>query len=192
MAALHGSFIVTSPPERIPVLIGRSGNVKRSIEERLGVRLNINSETGVVEITLAKPAHEGGDPVSLFKARDVVQAIACGFNPEKAMKLAEGDDVLIVLDLTEHVGKEKEALRRVKARIIGSGGKTRRIIEEYTHVDLSIYDDAVAVIGSAQDAAAAQEAVMMLINGSPHTVVYRFLDNYAQRRKLSGGMTSYR
>jgi rRNA processing protein Krr1/Pno1 len=35
-----------------------------------------------------------------------------------------------------------------------------------------------------EDVRAAQEAIEMLINGAPHSTVYKFLDGYAQRRKL--------
>ncbi len=184
MAAIHGSYFVNIPKERVPVLLGPSGSFKKRIEEELGVLLRVDS-TGVVELLLAKPMSEGGDPVSLLKARDVVLAVGCGFRPEKALKLLEDDVSLIIIDLPEHVGKNPENCSRVKARIIGSGGKTRRIIEENAHVDVSIYGDTVAIIGRPDDASAAQQAVMMLINGAPHSAVYKFLDSYAQRRKLA-------
>ena len=40
------------PRERIGVLIGANGNVKEYIERKLPVKLDINSETGDVIITL--------------------------------------------------------------------------------------------------------------------------------------------
>lgn len=171
------------------MLLGSSGSLKKKIEEELGVSLKVDPN-GVVEISLSKPMSEGGDPVSLLKAKDIVQAVGHGFKPEKALKLLEDDMSLIIIDLPEHLGKDPEDCSRVKARIIGTGGKTRRIIEENAHVDVSIYGDAVAIIGRPEDASAAQQAVMMLINGAPHSAVYKFLDSYAQRRKLTR-MTSY-
>ncbi len=184
MAALHGSYYVNIPRERVPALLGPSGSTKKRIEEELGISLKVDP-AGVVEISLSKPMSEGGDPVALLKAKDIVQAIGHGFRPDVALKLLEDDMSLIVIDVSEHVGKDPEDCTRVKARIIGTGGKTRRIIEENAHVDVSIYGDAVAIIGRPEDASAAQQAVMMLINGAPHSAVYKFLDSYAQRRKLS-------
>ena len=81
-------FAVNIPRERIGVLIGPKGSVKRRIEDELGVKLTIDSESGSVRIELKKPPEEGGDPVALFKARDVVEAIGRGFSPEKAFKLS--------------------------------------------------------------------------------------------------------
>jgi ribosomal RNA assembly protein len=73
----------------------------------------------------------------------------------------------------------------VMGRIIGAQGKTRRIIEETAHVDLAITRDKVSIIGHPEDVDAAKRAVMMLIEGAMHSTVYRFLDQYAQRRKFS-------
>ncbi|MEM4186789.1 MAG: KH domain-containing protein, partial [Candidatus Caldarchaeum sp.] len=93
---------------------------------------------------------------------------------------------LSVIDLTEYVGNNYNHLTRVKARVIGSQGKTRRIIEETCHVDVSIYGDTVAIIGEFDDVKAAEEAVVALVNGSPHGAVYRMLNDYARRRKTGG------
>ena len=180
------SFTVHVPKDRIGVLIGTQGKVKEEIEKRLGVKLKINSSDGTVIINLEKPPHEGGDPTSLFKARDIVTAIARGFSPERAFKLFEDNTFLSVVDISEYVGRSANNLVRVRARLIGTGGKTRRIIEENCHVDISIYGDTVAIIGYYDDVKAAEEAILALIKGAPHGAVYRMVDEYARRRKTGG------
>ena len=40
------------------------------------------------------------------------------------------DTFLEVIDLREYVGKSKSALNRIRGRIIGLNGKSRKIIEE--------------------------------------------------------------
>ncbi|MCS7132937.1 MAG: KH domain-containing protein, partial [Aigarchaeota archaeon] len=125
-------FMVTIPRERVGVLIGPQGSVKRRIEETLGVKLTIDSAEGSVRIELAKPPEEGGDPIALFKARDVVQAIGRGFSPEKAYRLFEEGAVLSIIDITEYVKPSRNNLVRVRARLIGRDGATRRLIEETT------------------------------------------------------------
>ncbi|MEM2909770.1 MAG: KH domain-containing protein [Nitrososphaerota archaeon] len=180
----HGVFTVIIPKDRIGVLIGVNGSVKETIEERLGVKLTVDSKDGVVSIELAKSPNEGGDPAALFKARDVVVAIGRGFSPDRAFKLFEEDTVLSIIHLEDFVGRNASNLVRVKARLIGTGGKTRKIIEENAHVLVSIYGDTVAMIGDPQDVEAAKEAVIRLITGSPHSAVYKMLDEYARRRKM--------
>ncbi len=179
-------FAVNIPRERVGVLIGPGGSVKKKIEETLGVRLKIDSNMGSVVIELAKPVEEGGDPVALFKARDIVRAIGRGFSPERAFKLFEDGIILSIIDITDYVKKNRNNLIRVRARLIGREGRTRKIIEETTHTYLSIYGDTVAIIGEEEDVKAAEEAVISIIEGAPHSSVYRMLDSYARRRKLGG------
>lgn len=182
----HSSFVVNIPRERVGVLIGEGGSVKAEIERLLGVSLQVDSSEGTVVISLAKPVEEGGDPASLFKARDIVTAIGRGFSPEKALKLVEDGTVLTVIDLTDYVGDSPNHLARVKARVIGTQGKTRRIIEETCQVDVSVYGDTVAIIGEYENVRAAEEAVTTLVRGAPHGAVYRMLNEYARRRKTGG------
>ncbi|MCS7117224.1 MAG: KH domain-containing protein [Thaumarchaeota archaeon] len=178
-------FYVNLPPERVAKLLGPNGSTKREIEERLGVRMDVDGSSGRVEIRLMRSPAEGGDPVALFKARDIVNAIGNGFRPESAMKLFSDNTALLVVDVSEFIGKDFRDLRRVMGRIIGTEGKTKRIIEETTHVDMAILGDRVSIIGHPEDVEAARRAVMMLVQGSPHSVVYKYLDQYAQRRKFS-------
>jgi len=167
-------------------LIGPQGSVKRRIEEVLGVVLEVDSGSGSVRIRLARRPEEGGDPVALFKARDVVQAIGRGFSPERAFRLFEDGVVLSVIDIADYVKPSRNNLVRVRARLIGREGRTRRIIEETTNTYVSIYGDTVAIIGEEEDVRAAEEAVIDLINGAPHSAVYRKLNEYARLRKLGG------
>ncbi|MCX8187779.1 MAG: KH domain-containing protein, partial [Nitrososphaeria archaeon] len=179
-------FMVTIPRERVGVLIGPQGSVKRRIEETLGVKLTIDSAEGSVRIELAKPPEEGGDPIALFKARDVVQAIGRGFSPEKAYRLFEEGAVLSIIDITEYVKPSRNNLVRVRARLIGRDGATRRLIEETTSTHVSIYGDTVSIIGGDEDVKAAEEAIIDLINGAPHPSIYKKLNEYARMRKLGG------
>lgn len=177
-------FIVNIPHERIGVLIGQKGVVKKTIEERLNVKLEIDSSTGSVKIDLAKPVNEGGDPLALFKARDIIEAIGRGFSPERAFRLFSENAMLSIINIDDYVKRTRNNIVRVKARLIGQEGKTRRIIEETTNTYISIYGDTVAIIGdSEEDVKAAEEAVISIINGAPHSSVYKFLNNYARYKK---------
>lgn len=177
-------FIVNIPVERVGVLIGKGGVVKKAIEEKLNVRLEIDSQFGSVKIELAKPLNEGGDPLSLFKARDVVEAVGRGFSPERAFRLFSENAILDIINIDDYVKRTRSNLVRVRARLIGQEGKTRRIIEETTDTYISIYGDTVAIIGEDEEnVRAAKEAVISIINGAPHSSIYKFLNNYARIRK---------
>lgn len=166
--------------DRVGVLIGSEGQVKKRIENTLGVQLTISGETGVVEV-----APQGGDtdPVSLLRARDIVTAIGRGFSPERAYALFDDNVVFEIIDLRELFGKNESDIRRVKGRIIGQEGKTRRIIEEMTKTNLSVYGDTVGIVGGYEEVATAREAVEMLLKGKQHATVYRFLRDRRREAK---------
>ena len=161
-------------------LIGPEGQVKATIENRLSVELTIDSETGDVTITLAK---EDSDPSLLFRAKEVVTAIGRGFSPDRAYRLiSDEDSALEVIDLREIFGRSPSDLQRVKGRIIGQEGKTRRIIEELTEADVSVHGHTVSIIANIDQMDVARQAIQMLLQGSQHSTVYRFL--HRKRREL--------
>jgi len=166
-------LFVKIPRERIGVLIGPNGETKREIEENLNVRLEVDSGSGDVTINLNE---DSNDPFQLFRARDIVLAIGRGFSPQRAFRLLRNeDDILTIIDLREIFGKNKSDIKRVKGRIIGKDGKTRRIIEESTETYISVYGHTVSIIGGVEGSRIAREAIDMLIRGSQHATVYRFL-----------------
>ncbi|MGC8895703.1 MAG: KH domain-containing protein [Candidatus Bathyarchaeia archaeon] len=178
------STFLKIPKERVGALIGPEGKTKKSIEEKLSVELQIESETGAVTIMLAENAN---DPSLLFKAKDVVTAIGRGFSPEHAFRLIRDEEVILdVIDLRTIFGRSESDIKRIKGRIIGMNGKTRKIIEELTDANICVYGHTVSIIGNIDQAQAAREAIQMLINGSQHSTVYRFL--HRKRRELKKKM----
>jgi len=174
---------VKVPKERIAVVIGKRGEVKRYLEKETKTKITVDSKTG--EITIESTS-KTDDPLAVWKARDVILAIGRGFSPERAKRLLKDDQLIEIIDISQFTGRSKNALRRVKGRIIGENGKTRKIIEETTGVSLSIYGRTVTLIGDYEWIRVAKKAIMMLIEGAPHGVVYRFLSkvrrNYKRER----------
>ena len=168
------------PGERIGALVGPEGHVKEAIEKNLSVSLKVDSYSGDVQIMLSPNAD---DPTFLFRAREVVTAIGRGFSPDHAFRLLNDfETVLEVIDLRETVGRSESDLKRLKGRVIGKEGKTRRIIEELSEASISVYGHTISIIGQADQAAIAREAIRMLVRGSLHGTVYRFL--HKKRREL--------
>lgn len=164
--------------ERVGVLIGKEGETKKEIEDRLKVRIYMDVEEGIVRIENA-----GDDVLAEWKARDIIKAIGAGLNPRKAMKLTSDDYVLEIIELEDIVGRSKKTLLRQKARIIGREGKTRRAVEAYTGADVSVSGKRVAIVGTPDRAEAAREAITMLTRGMPHGVVYKVLQKKARELK---------
>ncbi|RLF19759.1 MAG: RNA-processing protein [Thermoprotei archaeon] len=170
---------VQIPVERVGVLVGRGGSVKREIEDTYDVKLDVDSSTGRVCIELL----DTSDPAKLLTVKNIVQAIGYGINPERALKIFSDEDSAIhVIDLKHEVGGSRNNLVRIKGRIIGERGKARRLIEELTGTAIAVSENAVAIAGKLENVEVARRAIEMLISGSPHSVVWRYL--YAKRRQL--------
>lgn len=174
------STFVKIPKNRIGALIGPNAVTKELIEKKLNIQLDVDSESGDININLST---EATDPSVLFRAREVISAIGRGFSPEKARRLLEDEETtLLVIDLRDYVGKSESDIKRLSGRIIGREGKTRRLIEELTDTYVSIYGHTIGIIGTMEEAEIARQAVEMFIRGRLHTSVYRFL--HSKRREL--------
>jgi ribosomal RNA assembly protein len=174
--------VLKIPKDRIGVLVGKKGETKNKIEKELGVEIDIDEDG---EITIFS-TEEQKDPLATWKARDIVRAIGRGFNPEKALKLISDDYVLEIIDITDYAHSDN-AIRRLKGRVIGSGGKSRRYIEDLTDTDISVYGKTVAVLGEFEPVQIAKEAVSMILRGSSHAKMYKYLERHRQdikRREL--------
>jgi ribosomal RNA assembly protein len=167
------SMFVRIPKERVGVLVGPDGKVKQRVEEKFMVTLEIESESGGVKILLSEKA---SDPSLLFKAKDTVTAIGRGFSPEHAFRLLRNeDDIFDFVDLRVVFGRSESDIKRVKGRIIGANGKTRKLIEELTEASVVVYGHTIGFIGTFEQVDVARNAVQMLINGSQHHTVYKYL-----------------
>ena len=169
---------VKIPEERVGVLVGTNGDVKKRLEEKTGTTIDIDSESGDVTIDDSKAE----DPILALKCADTVKAMGRGFSPEKAMNLLSDDVYFTLIDIRDYVGKEKKHVRRVRGRIIGRRGKTRRLIEELTGVYMSVYGNTIGIIGGRVEMGVAVHAIELLLLGSEHATVYGFLEK--KRREI--------
>jgi ribosomal RNA assembly protein len=170
------------PLERVGVLVGKDGEVKKKIEDETGIVLNIDSENGDVTLDDTKSK----DPLLSLKCADMIKAIGRGFSPNKAFRLLDDEVYFTLLDMRDYVGKSQKHIRRVRARVIGTKGKTRRLIEELTGVNVSIYGNTVGIIGENVEMSVAVTAIEMLLSGSEHSAVYSFLEKKRKDIELAG------
>ncbi len=160
------------PRERVGVLIGPKGSVKSTIEQKLFVDLEIDSDTGSVYIGVKS---DSPDPSSALRAKDLVLAIGRGFSPSRAFSLFNDDYSFDIVDLHDYFGKNEAEIRRVDGRIIGREGKARRNLEELTGTLISVSGHTVSIIGTFESVSMAKNALEKLIEGRQHGTVYKFL-----------------
>lgn len=171
--------VVRIPVERVGAVIGREGATKKFLEGEMGVKLNVDSREGLVIVKSDSALKT--DP---FSATRVIEAIGRGFSPQRARRLLDDGTALEVIDLCDYAGRSANSLERIRGRVIGLRGKSRRVIEELTACHLSVYGRTVAIIGDAAEVQLASQAVKSLATGSQHKTVYNTLQKARTKRKM--------
>lgn len=169
------------PVDRVAVLIGKNGEVKKRIESNMHVRLEIHSEEGDVVVS-------GEDSVRVYETLNIIKAIGRGFNPEIAELLYDEENTLELISISDFSGNSQKKLLRLRGRVIGQEGKSRKMIESLTETYISVYGKTIALIGKVEAVAMSRQAIEMLLEGAPHGNVYKWLEDKRRetiRRKFA-------
>ena len=173
------------PKDRVGVLIGPKGLTKNQIENLSKTKIEIDSKEGEVIID----DHISQDPLVMMKLESVIQAIGRGFSPEQAIQLFNEDTDFFIFDIHDYVGKKESHIRRLKSRIIGKNGKTKRVLETLTGANISIYGHTISIIVDFEIMDIIKRAVDMLLSGSKHASVYRFIEREMKNKKIGQRLT---
>jgi ribosomal RNA assembly protein len=171
------SYDLRIPKERVAVLIGKKGEVKRTIEHETKTKVQVNSEEGTVSLS-------GEDALLLYLAREIVRAIGRGFNPDVALLLLKQDYGFELVSIQDYVKTEND-LERLRGRVIGEGGKSRKTIEELTETNVCVFGKTAGIIGPAENITNARRAIESLLAGSPHAHVYKWLERQRRTRRAA-------
>lgn len=173
--------LVRIPKAKIGVLIGPDGATKKQIEVNTETKLHIDSAEGLVTIERV------GDPVGELKAADIVKAVGRGFPLLKALRISEDDCILDIVNLKDYKKQQKD-IERIRGRIIGEDGKSKKRIEQMTETDISIYGKTVCIIGRMELVQVAKQAVDRLARGQEHSTVFKFIERARSSLISKGGI----
>jgi len=165
------------PKERIAVLIGIKGKTKRTIENSTHSHIDIDSKEGDVIVS-------GEEALDLFTAREIIRAIGRGFNPDVALLILKPDYAFEVINMNDFARTKNDSIR-MKGRVIGSEGRSREHLEELTETNICVYGKTVGIIGQQGNAGIAKKALEMLLKGSPHANVYKWLERMRRKMKTA-------
>ena len=139
---------------------------KAKFEKELKVKVSIKE----------KEIHIDGKPEDEYYAEKIVDAINLGFPIEEAFLLKEDEFVLEILNIKDYT--KRKDLGMIKARIIGTKGKTLRVLSELTKCYFQVKDSQVGIIGDVDNIKNAGEAVVSIIKGSKHSKVYNRIEKH--------------
>lgn len=164
------------PKSRIAPLIGSSGETKKELSSISQSRIEVDSHEGDVKIS-------GKDPIALFELKDVITAIGRGFNPDIAKRLFKKDYVLEIVNVKDFANT-KNSMIRLRGRVIGEKGKSRKTIEQLTDTKICIFGKTIGIVGHVFDVKDAKRAIVTLLEGSRHANVYSWLEKRKKERNL--------
>ena len=158
------------------ILLEKTTEIKRTLkelEEKLKVKLSLKRK----KLTISGPT------INEYDASQVIDAINFGFSTDKALLLKDPDFSFRKLHIKDFTRRSN--LREVRARIIGSNGRTKRTIENISNTDIILNDNEVGIIGSSESIEEAVTAMANIIKGSKQSNVYKYLEKANVLRKDS-------
>jgi len=159
------------------VLVLNMNKVKRAvpvIENKIKIKIGFGKESVSVK----------GSELNEYLVEKVVQAVDFGFNVDDALLLLNDDFVLEFIEVKEHTRRKN--LKDVRARIIGTGGKARKTIENLTGSEIVIQGNTVGVIVDSGHLDAVVQGIESLIQGAKHGNVFAYLEKQNVSRRKFG------
>ncbi|MBR9702012.1 hypothetical protein GOV13_03755 [Candidatus Pacearchaeota archaeon] len=142
----------------------RITRARKKLEKILNVKITNRGK----EVTI------NGKPKDEYTAEKVIDALNFGFPFSDTMEIKEHDFILEIINIKEHTTKKD--MGRIKARIIGTKGKTLKTLCNLTNCHFEIKNNFVGIIGPPEFIENAQEAIISIIKGSKQGNVYATLE----------------
>lgn len=139
---------------------------KKKLEKILGVKITIQEKEIFIE----------GEAENEYIAEKIIDAINFGFSISKALLIKKEDFLFEIIDIKNYT--RRKDLQRIKARIIGTKGKTLKTLCNLTECNFEIKDNHIGIIGAPECIQNAQEAITSIIRGAKQSNVYSFLEKH--------------
>jgi len=146
---------------------------KNALEQSLAIKILIDGKKVSIQ----------GEPVKEFTAERVLIAINFGFSAKISLTLKDSDMDFKIINIKNFTRRKN--LHEIRARLIGTEGKTKRTIENIADCELVINekDNSVGIIAMADEIDEITTAIQNLIRGSTQSNVYAFLERMNAERK---------
>lgn len=145
---------------------------RQTLEKALNVKIKIIGNRAEIE----------GSTIAEYDSLAVFSAINFGFPVQKALLLRNEEMMFRTIHIRDYT---KRDLRAIKARLIGTKGKTRRTISQISGCEVLIKEGDVGLLGDAESVEDTERAVVQLIRGTKQSNTYRYLEKRNREKKES-------
>ncbi len=146
--------------------IARIINAKKHLEKVL----NLKIENRGKEVFLTGASEDE------YIGEQVIDAINLGFPISTALLIKTEDFLYEILSIKKHT--KRKDFKTIRARIIGTKGKTIRNLCQLTECYLEIKDNEIGIIGPPECIRITQDSIISLIKGAKQANVYAFLEKH--------------
>jgi len=151
-------------PEKMRKVLIRDEKDRRKIEKFTNTVITIEDDIKIE-----------GEGLEVYQAKNVLRAFGRGFTVKDSLCLLDDDYGLEIIDLTALI-RSRNRMLVVNGRIIGTQGKTKKMIERYTDTKLALSGKTVSILGKWDNIGISKEAVMIMIDGKNHATLYKWLE----------------
>lgn len=142
---------------------------KPELERKLKVKIIVKGQTVSID----------GEAFNEFLAEKVIRALDYPFSIDEATLLLDEDYLFEVINIKSQT--KRKDLKVIKGRIIGSQGRTLRVLRELTNSCIVVKDNDVAIIARSADFENVVQSIKSLIHGSKQGNVYSYLEKANKR-----------
>lgn len=146
---------------------------KALLERKLNIKITINKSNVTID----------GKATDEYEAEKVLAAISFGYTAYQAIDLIDPEFEFRKLNIKSYTRRKN--LTEVKARIIGTKGKTKRVLEDISECSIIIHDNTVGILGPSEFVEITTLAVGNLIKGTKQGNVYRYIEKMKKSLKES-------
>jgi ribosomal RNA assembly protein len=151
-----------------------------NLKEVITNKKRIETELNIKLTNKGKNVFATGKADKEFIALEVLQAINLGFSAHSALELKNELIILQTLNIKDIT--KRNDLERVRARIIGTHGRTLKTLSNLTNCNLSLHDNQIGIIGPAEEMDDAIQSITSLVQGSKQGHVYGRLERHRKKK----------
>lgn len=137
---------------------------RKRLEEKLNIKI----------INRGREVKISGSPQDEFVAEKIIEALDFGFVLSDVIRIKEEDLIFEKFSIKDYTHRKN--LESVRARVIGTKGKTLNTIGELTGCFVELKNNEVGIIGPVESIKNAQDAIIAIIQGAKQSYAYKMLE----------------